>query len=46
MVLKPNLSIYGRENTKDFFAECFANMESGKINDFGKAMKDWLKVVM
>lgn len=44
--LNDNLSKYGRQSSKEFFAECFANMESGKLNDLGKAMKEYLKGVM
>ena len=44
--LSDNLSKYGKESSKEFFAECFANMESGKPNDLGKAMKEYLKGVM
>lgn len=44
--LNDNLSKYGRKSSKEFFAECFANMESGKPNELGKAMKEYLKGVM
>lgn len=44
--LKDHLSKYGKTNSKEFFAECFANMESGKPNELGKAMKEYLKRVM
>ena len=44
--LNDNLSKYGRQSSKEFFAECFANMESGKPNDLGKAIKEYLKGVM
>ncbi len=41
--IKDNLSTYGHEKSQEFFAECFANMESGKPNELGKAMKEYLK---
>ncbi len=44
--LQNQLSRYGQENSQEFFAECFANMESGKQNELGKAMKKYLKGVM
>ena len=44
--LNDNLSKYGYEKSQEFFAECFANMESGKPNELGKAMKEYLKGVM
>lgn len=40
------LSSYGQYSPAEFFAECFANMESGKPNKLGKAMKKYLKGVM
>lgn len=45
-ILNDNLSIYGRESSQEFFAECFANMVSGKPNELGKAMEEYLKGVM
>lgn len=44
--LSDNLSKYGRQSSQEFFAECFANMESGKPNELGKAMEEYLKGVM
>jgi len=40
--LLENLSEYGRKNSMEFFAECFANMECGKPNELGTAMKEYL----
>ena len=37
------LSVYGKENSFEFFAECFANLECGKINELGKALGEYLK---
>ena len=44
--LNSNLSNYGKTSSQEFFAECFANMTSGKPNELGKAMKEYLKGVM
>jgi len=44
--LSKNLSNYGRGSSQEFFAECFANLESGKPNELGKAMEEYLKGVM
>lgn len=44
--LSKNLSKYGRESSQEFFDECFANLESGKPNELGKAMEEYLKGVM
>lgn len=41
--LYEHLSEYGKKNSFEFFAECFANMECGKPNELGKAMKEFLK---
>lgn len=38
-----NISVYGDVNSKEFFAEVFANLECGKPNELGKAMKEFLK---
>lgn len=38
-----NLSKYGKESSQEFFAECFANLESGKPNELGNAMKEYLE---
>ena len=38
-----NISDYGKINDRDFFAECFANMELGKSNELGEALKTYLK---
>lgn len=37
------LSVYGKENSFEFFAECFANLECGKTNELGKALGEYLK---
>lgn len=37
------LSDYGKENSFEFFAECFANLECGKPNELGAAIKEYLK---
>lgn len=37
------LSDYGKENSFEFFAECFANLECGKPNELGLALKEFLK---
>ena len=37
------LSTYGKENSFEFFAECFANLECGKPNELGKALGEYLK---
>ena len=37
------LSTYGRENSFEFFAECFANLECGRPNELGKALGEYLK---
>lgn len=41
--LSENLSKYGKINSFEFFAECFANMNCGKPNELGNAMKEYLK---
>lgn len=38
-----HVSQYGSHNTAEFFAEAFANANSGKPNAIGKATSDWLK---
>lgn len=38
-----NVSKYGSTNSKEFFAESFASLNSGSPNPYGKAMGDWLK---
>ena len=40
---KDNLSKYGYKNSLELFAESFANMECGKPNELGNAMKEFLK---
>ena len=40
------LSQYGMSSPAEFFAECFANMESGRPNQLGKAIKEYLKGVI
>ena len=37
------ISDYGKRKESDFFAEAFANMELGKPNIIGKAMKEYLE---
>lgn len=37
------MSSYGNTNSAEFFAEAFANANSGKPNIVGKAMQGWLK---
>lgn len=37
------ISTYGKKNSREFFAETFANAFSGKPNALGKAMKTYLK---
>lgn len=42
--LRIAISNYGHDiKTQEFFAEAFANMELGKPNEIGKAMKEYLK---
>ena len=41
--LSKNLSKYWRDSSQEFFAECFANMVSGKSNELGNAMKEFLE---
>ena len=43
--LEEVISLYGRKdnNPKEFFAECFANMELGETNELGNAMREYLK---
>lgn len=37
-----SLSVYGHHNSKEFFAEVFANMELGESNELGESMKEYL----
>ena len=37
------LSVYGKKDSFEFFAECFANLECGKPNELGKALSEYLK---
>ena len=37
------ISVYGKDNDGDFFAECFANSQLGNSNILGNAMEIWLK---
>lgn len=37
------ISRYSRDNSREFFAECFANLECGKVNAYGFALKQFLK---
>lgn len=39
------LSDYGRTNSAEFFAECFANLHCGKPNALGKAMEKFLEEI-
>lgn len=41
--LQDNLSTYSRQDSSEFFAECFANYECGNPNELGNAMGEWLK---
>ena len=36
------LSEYGKVDSFEFFAECFANLECGKPNELGKALSKYL----
>lgn len=38
-----SLSEYADDNTRDFFAECFANACCGKVNVYGKSLIEYLK---
>lgn len=40
---KADMSDYGHTNSREFFAEAFANAVGGSPNAVGKAMSDWLK---
>jgi len=42
-VLTDYISRYGKTNSYEFFAECFANAECGNPNVLGKAMTQYLK---
>lgn len=42
-ILSDNLSGYGHKNSKEFFAEVFANSQCGKPNELGIAMQQWLE---
>ena len=37
------LSKYAKRNSRDFFAECFANLNCGKPNAYGIALSEFLK---
>ena len=41
--LNLNMSSYGKENSFEFFAECFASLECGKPNELGLALNQYLK---
>lgn len=41
--LSSTLSEYGKQNSFEFFAESFANLECGKPNQLGKALGEYLK---
>lgn len=41
--LEDVLSLCGKEDSKELFAEAFANMECGNPNELGYAMKEFLK---
>lgn len=41
--LYDNLSLYGRTNKAEFFAEVFANSQLGAPNELGQAMIQWLE---
>lgn len=40
---KGRLSEYAKENSRDFFAECFANLNCGQPNEYGIALSEFLK---
>ena len=40
--LTDNISMYGKKNKSEFFAEVFANSQLSKPNELGKAMNIWL----
>ena len=40
---KTSMSAYGNTNTREAFAEAFANSQLGNPNEVGKAMNYWLK---
>ena len=40
---KDRLSEYAKENSREFFAECFANLNCGKPNEYGIALSEFLK---
>lgn len=37
------ISGYGKQNSREFFGEAFANLHSGKPNKIGRAMEEYLK---
>lgn len=41
--LSKSISIYGRTNVREAFAECFANSQLGTPNELGDAMNIWLE---
>ena len=41
--MEDNISIYGKTDYAEFFAEVFANSQCGKPNELGNAMNIWLK---
>lgn len=41
-IMEKYLSQYGRTNTAEFFAECFANLHSGEPNPLGRAIGKFL----
>ena len=41
--VKDLISGYGMKNSKEFFAETFANSQCGAPNELGEAMNEWLK---
>lgn len=41
--INSELSAYGKENEREFFAEVFANSQCGNPNTLGKAMIKWLE---
>ena len=40
------ISNYGKTNSHEFFAECFANHKGGQQNALGKAIGAYLKEIM
>ena len=41
--LSANISLYGKSDSAEFFAEVFANSQCGNPNELGDAMNEWLR---